>query len=96
MARCCEVCENFRPDAPANPNRVLVPVVFDVRTVVLCRAHARIAERSGVQSFEQLREFYGSGRRSYVPRRNPSLAEPNPERRRSLGRRASDRLRAEP
>ena len=90
MHQRCEVCEGFRPEASLRP-RKLVEVPFDVRNVVLCAGHARIAENSGVTSFEALRELYGSGRRSYVPRRAPSSEAPANDQRRSVGRRASDR-----
>jgi hypothetical protein len=86
----CEVCQNFRPDAKVDPSVRLVEVAFDVRAVVLCAAHARIAERSGATSFEQLREIYGKGRRSFVPRRGPDPAQAGNERRQHAGRRASD------
>jgi hypothetical protein len=93
MRRRCEVCENFRPDAEPVDETKLVLVSFDTRGVLLCRGHARIAERSGVRSFEQLRDFYGKGRRSYVPRRAPAdpdvLAEAG-DRRAAAGRRATD------
>jgi hypothetical protein len=88
--RRCEVCENLRPDADPDPAIKLVEVPFDARSVLLCTAHARIAERSGVASFEQLREFYGKGRRSFVPRRSPAPSPGGAERRRGAGRRAGD------
>ena len=83
----CEVCENFRPND--DTERPLVEVRFDVRSVLLCRGHALIAERSGVKSFEDLREYYGKGRRSYVPRRDPK-ATPTAGQRHGRGRRATD------
>jgi hypothetical protein len=86
MNHVCEVCASFRPGAEFGPSYRVVMVQFDVRPVHLCVAHARIAESSGVKSFEALRELYGEdgeGRRSFVPRR----AEP-----RGTGRRASDRV----
>jgi hypothetical protein len=91
MRERCEVCESFRPDTelPGDRNTVVVP--FDARAVRLCRGHARIAERSGATSFEQLRELYGSGRRSFVPRRAPVAAPETDDRRGSAGRRATDR-----
>jgi hypothetical protein len=68
----------------------VVEVQLDVRAVHLCTAHARIAESSGVKSFEDLRELYGEeGRRSYVPRRGPSTPSAD-DKRTSAGRRASD------
>jgi hypothetical protein len=90
MQQRCEVCQNFRPEAPVDPKVKVDQVVFDTRCVLLCRAHARIAERSGVRSFEALRELYGKGRRSYVPRRAPESLAQLGERRRSAGRRATD------
>jgi hypothetical protein len=81
---------SFRPEADRDPARVFVEVVFDTRVVLLCRGHARIAARSGVTSFEQLREYYGSGRRSFVPRRGRSGTPDPDERRTAPGRRATD------
>lgn len=91
MRERCEVCESFRPDTefPGDRNTVMVP--FAARTVRLCMGHARIAESSGAASFEQLRELYGSGRRSFVPRRAPMAASETNDRRGSAGRRATDR-----
>ncbi len=89
MRNCCEVCENFRPGAEFGDGYRVVEVPFDVRWVHLCIGHARIAENSGVTSFEQLRELYGSGRRSFIPRRGRGTSSVN-EKRRSPGRRASD------
>ena len=86
----CEVCMSFRPEAERDPARQFVEVVFDTRAVLLCRGHARIAERSGVTSFEQLREYYGSGRRSFVPRRGRDGTQGPDERRTTPGRRATD------
>jgi hypothetical protein len=86
----CEVCENFRPNEALRAGQRLVEVPFDVRNVTLCVAHARIAERSGVTSFDDLRELYGKGRRSFVPRRGPDTARTLGERDPSPGRRASD------
>jgi hypothetical protein len=90
----CEVCMSFRKEADRDPSREFVEVAFDTRAVLLCRGHARIAANSGVTSFEQLREYYGSGRRSFVPRRGPDGAANADERRRGEGRRASDPGRA--
>ena len=67
----------------------MVEMPFDVRPVHLCVGHARIAENSGVASFEELRELYGSGRRSFVPRRSPGSRIGNGTPR-SPGRRATD------
>lgn len=86
----CEVCESFRPEADRDKGREFVEVVFDTRVVLLCRGHARIAAKSGVTSFEQLREYYGSGRRSFVPRRGREGTPDPDERRMGLGRRATD------
>lgn len=90
MHQQCEVCENFRPEAEFDPSRKLVEVRFDSRSVLLCRAHALIAERSGVTSLGQLREFYGTGRRSFVPRRGRGPTPQANEQRGGAGRRASD------
>lgn len=89
MASTCEVCANFRKEDELGRLKV-VEVRFDQRPVLLCTGHAKIAENSGVTSFEELRELYGSGRRSYVPRRRPASMQPNGEERKS-GRRASDK-----
>ena len=88
MRERCEVCQNFRPDVEFAGDRNTVLVPFDVRPVRLCVGHARIAKNSGVTTFEGLRELYGSGRRSFVPRRTPG-GDATYERR-SYGRRATD------
>jgi len=90
MGQYCEVCANFRSGSERCDDREIVQVELDARPVLLCRGHARIAERSGVETFAQLRELYGSGRRSHVPRRRPAPLQPGGEPRRS-GRRATDR-----
>lgn len=71
MEQRCEVCENLRPEGDLKPGRKLEEVMFGPRKVLLCRAHAGIAENSGVTNFEELRELYTEqhGNRSYVPRR---------------------------
>jgi hypothetical protein len=92
MAQECEVCRNFLPE-PRRADQELVEVALDVRSVLLCRGHARIAANSGVHTFAALRELYGSGRRSYVPRRRPELEPARAEKRESHGRRANDRAR---
>jgi hypothetical protein len=90
MRQHCEVCEAFRPEAGAKPEEKLVYMEFQTRTVRLCVGHALIAQNSGVQSFEQLRDLYGSGRRSHVSRRGQEMFESSDEKRRSGGRRVSD------
>jgi hypothetical protein len=90
MRQHCEVCEAIRPDHAATAEEKLVYMEFPTRTVRLCVGHALIAQNSGVHSFEQLRELYGSGRRSHVPRRGHELFESTDEKRRSSGRRATD------
>ncbi|MBW2461441.1 MAG: hypothetical protein JRH11_07330 [Deltaproteobacteria bacterium] len=88
----CDVCENFRPAANLR-KRTLTPVLFSEIAVVLCDMHRRIAQRSGVTTFEGLRELYGEsdGRRSYLARRTRAPAAPLPEGdRRQTGRRATD------
>jgi hypothetical protein len=90
MSQHCEVCENFRPGTALDPRVQYVEWVFGSRTIGLCRAHARIAVNAGVTSFEALRELYGKGRRSFVPRRNAEAASMLGERRLSPGRRAED------
>ena len=89
MQHHCEVCASFNPGAEFGEGYRVIAVSFAERTVHLCVGHARIAENNGVTSFDELRDIYGSGRRSYVPRRGPSTATPS-ERRESAGRRASD------
>ncbi len=89
MENCCEVCENFRPEAKFRSGYRVTEVLFDVRPVHLCIGHARIAKNSGVTSFQELCELYGTGRRSYVPRRGRSTMETN-HAPRSAGRRATD------
>lgn len=89
MGNRCEVCENFRPEAEFRSGYKVVEVLFDVRPVHLCVGHARIAQNSGVTSFHDLRELYGTGRRSFVPRRGRSSTNTNTMPR-SAGRRASD------
>jgi hypothetical protein len=88
MRQHCEVCEAIRPEA-ATPEEKLVYMEFPTRTVRLCVGHALIAQNSGVHSFEQLRDLYGSGRRSHVNRRGHEMFEGSDEKRRS-GRRVSD------
>ena len=89
MSHICEVCETFRPEAVQSDEK-LVYVEFPTRTVRLCVGHALIAENHGVSSFEELRDLYGSGRRSFVPRRGIEHFESSDEKRRSTGRRAND------
>jgi hypothetical protein len=89
MGPICEVCENFQQQAKRDTLKI-VEVKFPERPVLLCTGHAKIADNSGVQSFEQLRDLYGSGRRSYVPRRRPAELQPSGVARHP-GRRATDR-----
>jgi hypothetical protein len=91
MSQLCEVCENFRPGHDLDPSHKFVYVTFESRRVLLCTGHARIAEKSGVTSLEQLRAFYGQGRRSFLGRRARDATSRSTERRRSPGRSASDR-----
>jgi len=92
MHQRCEVCENFRPEGDLKPGRTLEAVKFGDRIVLLCRAHAGIAQSSSVTSFEQLRELYTeqNGSRSYVPRRAriPTVGAATAPR--SAGRRLRD------
>lgn len=90
MRQRCEVCESFRPDADLRKSEKLVEVPLDVRPVLLCTGHALIAQNSGVQSFAGLRELYGRGRRSFVPRRRPSVTGQANEKRATRGRRTTD------
>jgi hypothetical protein len=96
MQQRCEVCENFRPAGDLKPGRTLEAVKYGSRLVLLCRAHAGIAQSSGATTFEELRELYteSKGLRSYVPRRaRIAPAEPHGAREgqpRSAGRRATD------
>lgn len=76
----------------ARTSQKLVEKTFETRTVTLCRGHALIAENSGVRTFEALRELYGSGRRSYVPRRSDGRA-PSADQRLGRGRRSADATR---
>jgi len=92
MQQRCEVCENFRPDGDLVKNRKLIDVAFGARKVVLCVAHARIAQNSNVTSWDELRELYheSDGKRSFVPRRaRGPLALPEGHQRHG-GRRATD------
>ncbi len=88
MSRTCEVCANFSQKKDLS-HLTIVEVAFDQRSVLLCTGHARIAARSGVKTFEELRAFYGKGRRSYVPRRRPAPLQPAGAPR-LAGRRSTD------
>jgi hypothetical protein len=88
MQHTCEVCENFRRKEDLSGLKI-VEVVFPQRSVLLCTGHAKIAENSGVTTLEDLRELYGSGRRSFVPRRRPAALQPEGIPRKA-GRRATD------
>ena len=90
MHQRCEVCENFRPEGDLKAGRKLEEVPFGTRRVLLCRAHAGIAQNSGVATFEALRELYTEqhGARSYVPRR--ARTTPVSKAPRSPGRRFGD------
>jgi hypothetical protein len=88
MQRTCEVCENFRNRDDLS-GLTIVEVQYDARSVLLCTGHAKIAQNSGVDTFEQLRELFGSGRRSYVPRRRPAALQPDGTGRK-VGRRMTD------
>ncbi len=95
MHQRCEVCENFRPEGDLKPGRTLEAVKYGARLVLLCRAHAGIAQSSGATRFEALRELYteSDGLRSYVPRRARLTSDPSralSAKPRSAGRRASD------
>jgi hypothetical protein len=93
MQQRCEVCENFRPEGDLKPDRKLEEVTYGTRRVLLCRAHAGIAQNSGVTTFEELRELYTEqhGARSYVPRRAlTALAPATKKSARSPGRRIAD------
>ena len=90
MRERCEVCEHFRPHVELEGDRRTVLVSYDTRSVRLCIWHARIAARNGVSTFEELRELYGEGRRSFVPRRAPRPSPEAADRPRNPGRRASD------
>lgn len=92
MQQRCEVCENFRPEGDLKPGRKLEEVTYGTRRVLLCRAHAGIAQNSGVTTFEELRELYTEqhGGRSYVPRRARTVKLANSQSPRSPGRRIAD------
>lgn len=89
MAQRCEVCEQFKPEGDLRPGRELVSVSFGERAVLLCKAHAGIAENSGVKTLRELRALYAEsdGKRSFVLRRGPGSAG---AKARYPGRRASD------
>jgi hypothetical protein len=89
MEHSCEVCDNFKPRSEFGAQYRVVEVAFDVRPVHLCIGHARIAENSGARSFDELRDLYGSGRRSFVPRRTPGSVVGNGKMR-NAGRRVTD------
>lgn len=84
----CEVCESLARSP--SPKTTIVSVALETRTVLLCKGHAQIAANSGVTDFEGLRELYGSGRRSYVPRRDPQAKAPMKDDRHNSGRRAGE------
>jgi hypothetical protein len=92
MAHRCEVCEQFRPEGDLKAGRPPLEVSFGERSVLLCRAHAGIAENSGVTTLEELRKLYAEsqGQRSYVARRTRSATLTGRSERRSVGRRAND------
>jgi hypothetical protein len=95
MQQRCEVCENFRPEGDLKPGRKLEEVMYGTRRVLLCRAHAGIAQNSGVTTFQELRELYREqhGARSYVPRRartTPVKVAKAAKKSRSPGRRFGD------
>lgn len=89
MINRCEVCEQFRPDGDLRPGRELVSVSFGERAVLLCKAHAGIAENSGAKTLSELRALYAesTGKRSFVLRRGPNSAG---AKARDKGRRAGD------
>jgi len=89
MQNRCEVCENFRPGTDFGGRYRVIEVLFDARSVHLCVGHHKIAQNSGVTSFDELRELFGTGRRSFVPRRGRGL-QVFDDQRLGRGRRASD------
>lgn len=92
MQQRCEVCENFRPEGDLKPGRALEEVTFGSRRVLLCRAHAGIAQNSGVSTLQELRELYTEhkGTRSFVARRASHAQVTTQAATRRNGRRASD------
>jgi hypothetical protein len=92
MQQRCEVCENFRPEGDLKPGRKLEEVTYGARRVLLCRAHAGIAQNSGVTTFQELRELYREqhGARSYVPRRTRTTPVSTTKKSRNPGRRFGD------
>jgi hypothetical protein len=74
----------------APSDQELDDVPFGRRLVTLCRGHALIAKNSGIRTFQGLREFYGSGRRSFLARRRSEAGTMDFDQRASRGRRASD------
>lgn len=91
MVQRCEVCASFEPEGIVVRQK-LVAMHFRARTVLLCAKHARVAESARVMSFEGLRNLFRSGRRSFIPRRDPRSVAPPGEQRRGAGRRAVDRV----
>jgi hypothetical protein len=89
MAQRCEVCERFRPSGDLQPERELISFAVGARSVLLCRAHARIAQNSEVSTLEELRELYGesAGQRSFISRRGSASGG---AKARAPGRRATD------
>jgi len=94
MEKRCEVCESFRPQGDLKAGRELLLVSFGEHQVLLCRAHAGIAQNSEVTSFSELRALYAEskGLRSYLSRRSRS-SHTAVGRPRSVGRRATDAAR---
>jgi hypothetical protein len=94
MQQRCEVCENFRPEGDLKPGRKLEEVTYGSRKVLLCRAHAGIAQNSGVTTFAELRELYSEqhGSRSYVARRARTALARSKQAARSPGRRIGDTI----
>lgn len=94
MARCCEVCRTFRPEASDSFSQNLLDVELDKRAVTLCSAHFYLWRCAKVTTLDGLRTVFreSTGRRSFVSRRAPSEPPKSSEwRRRSAGgRRASD------
>jgi hypothetical protein len=99
MVRHCEVCAAIHSAqaviGAARPK--LRRILIEDRVVALCDPHANAAIESGVTTLSALRRLFpeGGGQRSLVPRRSPldrRVFPARPEgRRRSLGRRTSDR-----
>ncbi len=94
MARCCEVCQNLAPEAPA-PRR-LQRFLVETRVVALCAEHAHDFRAQRPETLRAVAALFreDSGQRSLVSRRAPLERRQFPMRpegrRRTGGRRGTD------